>query len=245
MRRLQFYILVAIVLFVAACNNETPKTTLPEFETFEYEMIEENNYSITISYERIANTDANKAYALIDSMNYHTTFGEFALEEPDLQRSAEMMAKDALVGIELYDIFDLAYDMHLYQVASLVRNNTIVCYDTVMESNFGGIYPIVSHGYECYDLASGNAYDFSYLAEGEWTDALRIVLFDKMIAEHGTNITVPSAENLHISNIIYLSDTGIVFMYQSFEVGSPDMDNVFVELSDEELAATGAPIVWE
>ena len=245
MRRLRFYILAAIALFAAACGNEPQKSTLPEFETFEYEMIEEGNYSITISYERIANRDANEAYAIIDSMNYHTTFGEFALEQPDLQRSAEMMAQDALVGIELYDIFDLAYDMHLYQVASLVRNNTIVCYDTVMESNFGGIYPIVSHGYECYDLASGNAYDFSYLAEGEWTDALRIVLFDKMIAEHGSDITVPSAEFLHISNTTYLTDTGIVFMYQSFEVGSPDMDNVFVELSDEELAATGAPVVWE
>jgi hypothetical protein len=245
MRKLQFYILAAIAMFVAACGNETPKTTLPEFETFEYEMIEEDSYSITISYERIANTDASKAYALIDSMNYHTTFGEFALEQPDLQRSAEMMAQDALVGMELYDIFDLAYDMHLYQVASLVRNNSIVCYDTVMESNFGGIYPIVSQSYECYDLASGNVYDFSYLAEGEWTDALSVVLFDKMIAEHGSDITVPSADNLHISNIIYLSDTGIVFMYQAFEVGSPDMDNVFVELSDEELAATGAPIVWE
>ena len=245
MRRAKYYILAAILMLVAACNNEAAKSTLPEFETFEYEMIEEDNYSITISYERIANTEADKAYALIDSMNYHTTFGEFALDEPDLQRSAEMMAEDALIGIELYDIFDLAYDMHLYQVASLVRNNTIVCYDTVMESNFGGIYPIVSQSYECYDLASGNAYDFSYLAEGEWTDALRGVLFDKMIAEHGSDITVPAAENLHISSIIYLSETGIVFMYQSFEVGAPDMENVFVELSDEELAATGAPIVWE
>ena len=144
-----------------------------------------------------------------------------------------------------YNVDDMMCEMHLYQVASLVRNNSVVCYDTVMETNFGGIYPIVSHTYECYDLASGNIYDFGYLAEGEWSEALYELLYAKLEAEHGDSILISSPQTTHLPHAIYLTDTGITFQYQPYEIGSIDIGSISVEISDEELTAAGVPIVWE
>ena len=221
------------------------KNALPKFKTFEYERCVEGQYNITISYESIANTSAKRAYAIIDSMNYHTTFGEYALEEPNIKLSAERMVDDTLASMDYYNVDDMMCEMHLYQVASLVRNNSVVCYDTVMETNFGGIYPIVSHTYECYDLASGNIYDFGYLAEGEWSEALYELLYAKLEAEHGDSILISSPQTTHLPHAIYLTDTGITFQYQPYEIGSIDIGSISVEISDEELTAAGVPIVWE
>lgn len=228
-----------------ACAEEESKSTLPEFETFEYENYEEGNYAITISYERIKNTSANSAYAVIDSLNYHTTFGEYALESRDLKQTAERVAAETIKGMDCFNIGDMVGEMHLYQVASLLRNNTVICYDTVMETNFGGIYPIVSNTYECYDIASGNAYDFSYLADGEWVEALQSAIYAKLVDTYGDELMIPSAAAVFIPSTIYLTDTGLAFQYQPYEVGAPDNGNISVELSDAELEAVGAPIVWE
>lgn len=243
MRKLRFFTIAMLTLCTVACAEKETKSLLPEFETFEYEHYEDGNYAVTISYERITNTEACEAFAIIDSLNYHSTFGEFALESPNLQRSADMMAKETLASMDDY-IEDMECELHLYQVASLLRNNSVVCYDTVMETNFGGIYPIVSQSYECYDLASGNIYDFGYLAEGEWVEALCAALYDKMVATYEGELLLPAA-TLHVPSTIYLTDTGLTFLYQPYEIGSADMGSLAVELSDAEIAATGAPLVWE
>ena len=244
MRRTHLYILAIIAVCAVACG-EWGKSALPKFKTFEYERYEDGRYSVTISYESISNTSANRAYAIIDSMNYHTTFGEYALDTPDLNRSAELMVDDTLTSMEYYNVDCMQCEMHLYQVASLVRNDSVVCYDTVMETNFGGIYPIVSHTYECYDLATGNAYDFSYLAEGEWSDALYTLLYDKLTTEYEGDVLLSSPEHAHLPHAIYLTDTGIAFQYQPYEIATADMGSISIELSDEELTAAGVPIVWE
>ena len=245
MRRLRFYILALATVCAVACAEEAPKSTLPEFETFVYENYEEGNYAITISYERIKNTSTKRAYAIIDSINYHTTFGEYALESRNLQQTAERVAAETIKSMGYYNTDDMVGEMHLYQVASLLRNNTVICYDTVLETNFGGIYPIVSNTYECYDIASGNAYDFSYLADGEWVDALQSAIYAKLVDTYGDDLMLPSAAAVFIPSTIYLTDTGLAFQYQPYEVGAPDIGNVSVEFNDAELEAVGAPIVWE
>ena len=234
-----------MALCIAACTHEEPKNPLPEFETFEYESSKEDRYNMTISYERITNTSNNETFARIDSMNYHTTFGEFALESRDLKRSAELMAEETFDMMDEFNVYDITCEMHIYQVASLVRNNSVVCYDTVMETNIGGVYPLVAHTYECYDLASGNAYDFSYLADGEWVEALHTLLYDKLATEYSHTTLLVTPSTMHLPEVIYLTDTGIALLFQSYELGIVELDSVTVEISDEELAATGAPLVWE
>lgn len=247
MRKLRFYIIAAILLTVAACAEE--KTTdenrvLPEFETFEFEAITED-YSFTISYEQIVNISDNEAFALIDSMNYHNTFGEYALNEPDLQCSSELMMADMLDDMNTFNFLGLSYEMHIYQVASLVRDDSVVCFDTVMENNLGGIHPMVNHTYECYDIESGNIYDFGYLNDGEWCTELGNIIYDKLKAEYGNAIRIPATSFAHLPEAIYLTDNGIALQYQPYEIGDATLGSVTVEITDEELEEVGAPIVWE
>lgn len=249
MRRLRFYILAAILLTAGACAEEqkSENKTLPEFKTFEYDVTTEE-YSITVSYEQIANVSNNEAFMLIDQKNYNYTFGEFALDEPDPLLSAEWMMADFLEDVHFIGSFsneELYCEMHLYQVASLVRNNSVVCYDTVLETNLGGAHPMVNHTYECYDLASGNIYDFSYLADGEWSDALGEIIYSKLKGEYGDAIKVSSATLSRLPEAIYLTDKGIVLQYQPYEIGDATLGSVSVEITDKELEEVGAPIVWE
>jgi hypothetical protein len=245
MRRLRFYILAIATVCAVACAEEAPKSTLPEFETFEYENYEEGNFVITISYERIKNTSAKRSYAVIDSMNYHTTFGEYALDNRNLQQTAERMSKETIKSMGYYNIGDTECVMHLYQVATLLRNNSIICYDTVIEAGICGMCPIVGQTYECYDVASGNIYDFSYLSDGEWYDALIGVLFNKLKAEYGDGLYIVSPEYLYLPLTTYLTDTGIVFQYNAYEIADAELDNISVELTDAELEAVGAPLLWK
>ena len=246
MRKLRFYILAIAAVCAVACADETKKSSnTPEFETFEYELIDEGNYSFTISYEHITNTSDSKALATIEELNYQAIFGEFAFEEQDLQRSSEAFKDAALESMRLFNTENLMCELHLYQVASLVRNNSVVCYDTVVETDIGGIYPIVSQTYECYDLGSGNIYDFSYLNEGEWYEALTENMYNKLKAEYGTQFYITAPQHLHLPNATYLTDSGIVFQYQTYEIGDAELGSISVEVTDAELKTMGAPLVWK
>ena len=245
MKRFRLYIVLALAALAVACAEEEPKRLLPEFETFNYEAVDEGRYNISISYERITNTRSSEAFRLIDSMNYHATFGDFAALSDNPQYAAELMATDLLSNMMAFEFRAAEYTMHLYQVASLVRDETIVCYDTYTEMDLGDVYPTVSQTYECYDIATGNAYDFSYLAEGEWSDELNALLFEKLVAEYGDGLMIDSAELLHIPEAIFLTDSGIVFQYQPYEIGDASLGSASIEITDRELREVGAPIVWE
>lgn len=246
MRKLRFYILAIVAVCAVACGDESKKSSnIPEFKTFEYELIDEGNYSFTISYEQITNTADSEALAIIEELNYQAIFGEFAFEEQDLQRSSEAFKDAALESMLEFNTQNLMCELHLYQVASLVRDNSVVCYDTVVETDIGGIYPIVSQTYECYDLGSGNIYDFGYLSDGEWYDALIAVVFDKLKAEYGDKFYIVSPDYLYLPLAAYLTDTGIVFQYNAYEIADAELGNIAVELSDAELEAVDAPLVWK
>ena len=117
MRKLRFYILAIAAVCAVACADETKKSSnTPEFETFEYELIDEGNYSFTISYEHITNTSDSEALAIIEELNYQAIFGEFAFEKQDLQRSAEALIAEALTNMETYDYEGVMCEMHIYQV---------------------------------------------------------------------------------------------------------------------------------
>ncbi len=246
MRKLRLYILAIAAVCAVACGEESKKSSnIPEFKTFEYELIDEGNYSFTISYEQITNTADSEALAIIEELNYQAIFGEFAFEEQDLQRSSEAFKDAALESMLEFNTQNLMCELHLYQVASLVRDNSVVCYDTVVETDIGGIYPIVSQTYECYDLGSGNIYDFSYLSDGEWYDALIEVVFNKLKAEYGDKFYIVSPDYLYLPLAAYLTDTGIVFQYNAYEIADAELGNIAVELSDAELEAVGAPLLWK
>lgn len=246
MRKLRLYILAIAAVCAVACAEETKKSSVPEFKSFEYELIEEGSYAFSVSYEHITNTADSEALAMIEEQNYLAIFGEFALEKQDLQRSCENFIDAVLENMQMFGGTDVECELHLYQVASLVRNNSVVCYDTVTETDFDGKVPMVIHDYECYDVASGNAYDFSYLSDGEWSETLIRVVFDKLKAEYGDRFYIVKPEYFYLPATTYLTDKGIAFFYEaSSEIVDEEFGNITVELTDAELEATGAPLVWK
>ena len=240
--RLSIFAFVA-AMAVACAEEEVTKPTLPEFETFTYE-VTEDNLNVSISYERIANTSTSPAFKIIDSMNYHNTFGDFATDTIDLEASAQLMTNDISLSTSFFGD-DTNCEMRIYQVAYFARNKSIVCYDTCTESYFGGAHPSTTQTYDCYDIATGSLYDFSYLAEGEWLPELQKLIYDDLVRQHGDRIMIFEADDLHIPNAILITDRGLMFHYEPYEVGDFALGSVNVELTDKQLTDAGVVLVWK
>lgn len=97
--------------------------------------------------------------------------------------------------------------------------------------------------YECFDLVSGALYDFSYLFEDAWSDAVRELVYNKLKEEYGV-LLIESAEELPVTRSVLITDTGLLFVYNPYAVACFAAGILSVEFSDEEIAATGAPLLW-
>jgi hypothetical protein len=243
MKRLLHLSIVALIAALSvACAEEEVKRTLPKFETYTYEATQDN-LALSISYERIANSEASVAFKLIDSMNYHSTFGDFATEPMNLEASAELMKEDLELSATLFGGSNC--EMRIYQVAYFVRNESVVCFDTCTETYFGGAHPSTTQNYECYDVATGTPYDFSYLAEGDGVDNLQKLIYDDLVRQHGDRIIIASPNDLHLPNAIHITDRGLMFHYEPYEVGDYALGSVNVELSDKQLTDAGVTALWK
>ncbi|MBQ2142556.1 MAG: hypothetical protein II204_05320 [Alistipes sp.] len=67
----------------------------------------------------------------------------------------------------------------------------------------------------------------------------------KLKAEYGDKFYIVSPEYLYLPLAAYLTDAGIVFQYNSNEIADMELGNIAVELTDAELEAVGAPLVWK
>lgn len=94
-----------------------------------------------------------------------------------------------------------------------------------------------------FDLATGQLYDFTYLFDGEWSACVRELLFDKLL-EIEPYTFVESADALPAANSALVTERGVMFVYQPYAVASFASGIISITLTDEEIATTGAPLVW-
>ena len=125
----------------------------------------------------------------------------------------------------------------------MTRDDRVVCYETYLEKYSGGVHGGCSLLYECFDLMSGALYDFSYLFEDAWSDAVRELVYNKLKEEYGV-LLIESAEELPVTRSVLITDTGLLFVYNPYAVACFAAGILSVEFSDEEIAATGAPLLW-
>ena len=233
----------AALLLGVACGAERKNSRgdiLPEFEEYRLEAAADG-YEVELSYQRIENSEASEALAIIDAANYDHTFEEYATSPRDVELSAQLLLED-YAGEEHGD--GLCYRYVMEQVAMLVRDEQVLCYETFVELYTGGAHGGHSLHYECYDIASGQAYDFAYLAEGDWGAAVRELIYQRMMEVCDGVALLDDADEVYIPRSVKLTDRGIVLVYQPYEVAFYDAGIISVELSDEELAAVGAPLLW-
>lgn len=245
MKRVNTYVISLLLLFVAACSGDNqgdmPK---PEFVPYEFHATECEHSEVSIKYQRIANADASDILANIEATNYQNSFDGYTVEPMDVEASVKLLVDEYVEGgCSCCEGTGLGYRFTMDQSVYYVREETILCYETFVESYTGGTNEAYSMWYECFDLETGQLYDFNYLFEGDHASAMRTAVYDAL-KTGDYELTVGSAEMLHMANSVAITDRGLLFVYQPFEVAPLDAGIISVVLTDEEIAATGAPLVW-
>lgn len=245
MKRFINYIAAIMLLGVVSCGEEKDASdvVLPEFEPFELS-VQAEGCRVEICYQRISNIDNNPIWADIERQNYANSFRGYTLEPMDVEASAEMLVeeynKEGKQNLQ-YSVAGYSYTMD--QSVHYTRDNTILCYETFIETNTGGVHSSYGLWYECFDLATGQLYDFSYLFEDEWGDAMRELAFERLIDVHPTTF-IESAADMPMARSVLITEEGIAFVYQTYAVASYVDGIITLEFTDAEIAATGAPLVW-
>lgn len=240
MKRFKIYISLLLIFSAMSCAHDTADQ-LPEFSAVEFQASEPNCYDVSIRYQQITNTDNNPVFTAIDFQNYMVTFDTHAVVPMDVNASIEALAREYTEwGSERY-----FYRFILDQQALFVRDNTILCYETSVESYTGGAHGGYSLWYECFDLETGSPYDFGYLFEGEWAHSMRELIYAKLVAlEPSVDVYLGSADLLPPSSSVLITDTGLVVVYQPYEAASFSAGILSVEITDAEVEAIGAPLLW-
>lgn len=233
-----------MLFMVVSCNNKNSGDgVMPEFTPFVLS-VDSEACSVDICYQRIANVDDSPILADIEAHNYAHSFEGYAVEPMDVKASAQLLVDEYTEGGEQ----NLRHSMSGYyytmdQSAHLARGESILCYETYIEAYTGGAHSGFSMWYECYDLATGRLYDFEYLFEGEWGMSMRELILSR-IREVVAEPFVESADMLPVTKSVLITESGLTLVYQPYAVACFAAGIISIELSDAEIAATGAPLVW-
>lgn len=240
--------LCLMLILAVACSSERRNSDgalLPTFEEYTLVVAEEGFYSVNIRYQRIANAASSAELAAIENMNYAHTFDEYAVVPASVEESvATLVTEYATSCCDSSDEACVGCSYSLDQQAMFTRNESILCFETCIEIYSGGAHGGYSLLYECYDLASGSLYDFEYLTNGEWASAVQALIYDRLSETCDGVVLLDSPASIYIPRSVKITDSGLLLVYQPYEVASFDLGIISIELSDEELLAAGAPLVW-
>lgn len=244
MRRYYICVIVLTLLGAVACGGDNAKSDeLPQFVPFDI-TVENEMLDLHICYQRIANADKDPIFASIEAQNYANSFDGYTVEPMSVEASAQLLADDYTEeDAELHDIILPRYKYVMDQEVHFERNRSILCYETYIEIYTGGPHEGHSLWYECFDLATGQLYDFDYLFEGEWGDAIRRIIYAKLNDVEPDNL-IENVDVIPIADSVLITSRGLTLVYQPYAVASFAQGIISLDLSDEEIAATGAPLVW-
>lgn len=249
MRYINTLSIIALATLLAVGCNTTKRNDqgnpLPRFEEFCFEEVGPS-YEVKINYQRITNTDKGEALALIDATNFRRTFSDVVYDQPELldaDAAARAIVEEMKEEISLIE-GSANYISQIDQAVMLVRNERVLCVETAYYNYMGGVHGIEGIIYDCYDIATGQAYDFGYLVDGQWGSAMRAKIFEKLNAQYGDVLIDVSKDNIHIPESVLINDTGITLIYQPYEVAPYSEGHLSVEFTDEELQSIGVPLLW-
>lgn len=238
-------VLGASTIFVACNRKNSDGATLPRFEEYSFEDYNEGVSRTVILFQRIKNADRSEALARIDTLNYRRTFAEridensaiFDLDAIAATLKTEIGEEGVLAGVEC--------EYRIEQLPILAREGRVVCFETSYYLFTGGAHGYESLIYDCYDVATGSLYDFGYLVEDVWGDAMRALIYNKVCHEYGNRVFADiTPDNIHIPESVLITESGLMLVYQPYDIAPYSEGILSVELSDEAIAATGAPLVW-
>jgi len=236
--------MVLTLLGAVACGGGDAKSDgRPEFEPFDF-VVENEKLNLHICYQRIANAAEDPIFASIEAQNYAISFEGYTVEPMDVEASAQLLADDYTEDdAEFHDVVTPRYKYVMDQKVHYERNESILCYETYFEIYTGGPHGSHSLWYECFDLATGQLYDFDYLFEGEWGAAFKELVYAKLNDVTSDNF-IEGADMIPVADSVLITSRGLTLVYQPYIVASFAFGIISLDLSDVEIAATGAPLVW-
>lgn len=246
MKRIVMMSAVAAALLAAGCNRGE-KSVAPSIETVEFnaKAAEPSPYTVTAAYCRITNADDNTILTAIEHANRERIFG--AKATADLQANFDTMVKrlaDEYVCSDDGMPYSFTYQFSASQNCDTTRDGAILCYQTSYYIYTGGAHGLSSIEYDCYDLTTGQRYEFGYLSEDEWAPAVRQLISERLNAEYGDDLFGTTPETAYVPSAVRITDTGLLLEYQPYEVAPYCVGIVGIELTDAQIAATGAPLIW-
>lgn len=230
------FLIYAMVLFALISCKEP----MPQIARFEYS---ENNVDIT--YQAIQNFNESKILTSIEKQNYANIFATSSDAPMDIEAAAKKLEQDFNEEYkDCNEYMTVPCTNSIYQECFLIRQNRVICYRTDEHIYTGGAHGSFYTHYHCYDLRTGKCYNFDYLFEGETGLAVRKIVCEKLreqVEEYeGSAMWTP--EDLPKFSDAALLDDGVLFLYQPYEIASFAMGIIAVEISDDELLATGAKL---
>lgn len=200
-----------------------------------------NKATTSFKYVRIANASSSNILTSIDRANRRDVFGNDVLSIGD-QAAANKVAYE-YTDAYYEGMWELPYQ-NLTQNVSVIRGGKYVQFISKISSYFGGAHGLYGENYECYNLYNGNKLNLDYLRTGSWASYIKRLLYNRCREQLGSEFMVSSYSEFSIAKAITLSEFGVVFVYQQYEISSGAMGVVTIELSDSEIANTGAPKRW-
>lgn len=246
MKRIVMMSAVAAALLAAGCDRGE-KTVTPSIETVEFsaEAAEPSPYTVTAAYCRITNADDSTVLTAIERANRERIFGAEATADlqADFDAMVERLAGEYVCCDEELS-HSFTYQFSALQNCETTRGGTILCYQTSYYIYTGGAHGLGSVEYDCYDLTTGQRYEFGYLGEDEWAPAVRQLISERLNAEYGEELFGTTPETAYVPSAVRITDTGLLLEYQPYEVAPYCVGIVGIELTDDQIAATGAPLIW-
>lgn len=238
---------VAAAVMAAGCRRANKGVAAPEVETIDFVARDSvaTPYSVELSYCRIVDADSNQAWATIEQQNYESVFGDEA--PADINAAAQAVVDGFVDGFAAYDeggSHTFEYQLSISQDSEFVRDGSVMCYTTYCYTYTGGAHGLGTVAYCCYDVSSGQRYDFQYLMEDAWAAAVKQLVSEKLNEGYGDDLFGITPETAYVSSAVKITDEGILIDYQPYEVAPYSMGIVSITLTDDEIAATGAPVIW-
>ena len=234
-------IATVVLLSLLSTNIVHAQKFTPEFQTVEINSGIRDRCTVHIKYLRIVNKSNNSALTKINRANRIDAINEKAASSSD-----EIAVKGIATRMLDYYYDDMMnipeYDAS--QTAHTVRNGKYVVFTTRIYEYMGG-----AHGYYCdkhsiYDLRTGDRLDLSYIATGSWEDNVKQQLHNRYRQKFGDQSSMDSYSNMPLPSTFELTDRGVAFVFQPYEIACYSMGIIRFEFTDAELTEMGVPIRW-
>lgn len=234
-------LLVALSLFLASTTTFAQSFALPQLKRVVVSGGIDNRCKVKVQYQQIENIASSPIlYDINRSNRIHVFSAKEAGALPD--KNAISYTAKSLLDYYTPGMQNLPW-CEVEQSARVVRGKYLL-FITTSTIYAGGAHPLYGVTHTIYDLAKGGQVIMPDLTEGYWWWTLRRNLYKRCHQQLDDLFAIHKLEDMPRPSTYELTDKGVVFVFEPYEVAPGVVGTVTVEFSDVELKQMGVPITW-